>query len=351
MQDSQDQYTFRAPLVNAFNSVVTVITTKTKQLFLGAVLGGLLGLGYAALKPTTYQSNISFFVEDSKSSSSSLMSMVAGQFGLDLGSLTGGNGVLAGDNVLELAKSKLLLQRALQTPYPLADKDSTYSLADQYIATMGWNKKWEGSSKVGYAVSFATTKNKFTRVEDSLFGIVLKRIVEKELSISKPDKKLGFYSIDIETRDELLSKLLAQRLLSTTTNFYIEGKTGRLRKNLDRLQQRVDSLGVIVNARTLATAQAAVTNQIDINPALASGISASTEIKSKDKTFANIVYGELLKNLEVAKTALIQETPSIVVVDELKLPKRNKLDWYLGLLVGFFAGGFASLLFYFKLKR
>ena len=40
MQDSQDQYTFRAPLVNAFNSVVTVITTKTKQLFLGAVLGG-----------------------------------------------------------------------------------------------------------------------------------------------------------------------------------------------------------------------------------------------------------------------------------------------------------------------
>ena len=125
MQDSQDQYTFRAPLVNAFNSVVTVITTKTKQLFLGAVLGALLGLGYAALKPTTYQSNISFFVEDSKSSSSSLMSMVAGQFGLDLGSLTGGNGVLAGDNVLELAKSKLLLQRALQTPYPLAGKDST----------------------------------------------------------------------------------------------------------------------------------------------------------------------------------------------------------------------------------
>jgi hypothetical protein len=351
MQDSQDQYTFRAPLVNAFNSVVTVITTKTKQLFLGAVLGGLIGLGYAALKPITYQSNISFFVEDSKSSSSSLMSMVAGQFGLDLGSLTGGNGVLAGDNVLELAKSKLLLQRALQTPYPLAGKDSTYSLADHYIATMGWNKKWESSSKVGFAVSFATTKNKFTRVEDSLFGIVLKRIVEKELSISKPDKKLGFYSIDIETRDELLSKLLAQRLLSTTTNFYIEGKTGRLRKNLDRLQHRVDSLGVVVNARTLATAQAAVTNQIDINPALASGISASTEIKSKDKTFANIVYGELLKNLEVAKTALIQETPSIVVVDELKLPKRNKLDWYLGLLVGFFAGGFASLLFYFKLKR
>ena len=110
-------------------------------------------------------------------------------------------------------------------------------------------------------------------------------------------------------------------------------------------------MGVIVNARITNTAQAAVTNQIDLNPALASGISASTEIKAKDKTFANIVYGELLKNLEVAKTALIQETPSIVVVDELKLPKRNKLDWYLGLLVGFFAGGFASLLFYFKLKR
>ena len=274
MQDQSNQYTFRAPIINAVKSVITVFTTKTKQLVLGAVVGGLLGLGYAALKPTTYQSNISFFVEDSKSSSSSLMSMVAGQFGLDLGSLTGGNGVLAGDNVLELAKSKFLLQRALQTPYPLAGKDSTYSLADHYIATMGWHEKWKNNSKIGYAVSFATNKNKFTRQEDSLFGIVLKRVVEKELSISKPDKKLGFYAIDVETRDELLSKLLAQQLLATTTNFYIEGKTGRLRKNLDRLQHRVDSLGVIVNARTLATAQAAVTNQIDINPALASGIAA-----------------------------------------------------------------------------
>ena len=349
MQD--EQYTFRAPLINAVKSVITVVTTKTKQLLLGAVVGGLLGLGYAALKPTTYQSNISFFVEDSKSSSSSLMSMVAGQFGLDLGSLTGGNGVLAGDNVLELAKSKLLLQRALQTPYPLVGKDSTYSLADHYIATMGWYEKWKNNNKIGYAVSFATNKNKFTRQEDSLFGIVLKRIVEKELSISKPDKKLGFYAIDVETRDELLSKLLAQKLLATTTNFYIEGKTGRLRKNLDRLQHRVDSLGVIVNARTLATAQAAVANQIDINPALAANISASTEIKSKDKTFANIVYGELLKNLEVAKTALIQETPSIVIVDELKLPKRNKLDWYVGLLVGLIAGSVVTTLYYFKLKR
>jgi hypothetical protein len=216
---------------------------------------------------------------------------------------------------------------------------------------MGWYEKWKNNNKIGYAVSFATNKNKFTRQEDSLFGVVLKRIVEKELSISKPDKKLGFYAIDVETRDELLSKLLAQKLLATTTNFYIEGKTSRLRKNLDRLQHRVDSLGVIVNARTLATAQAAVVNQIDINPALAANISASTEIKSKDKTFANIVYGELLKNLEVAKTALIQETPSIVIVDELKLPKRNKLDWYVGLLVGLIAGSVVTTLYYFKLKR
>jgi hypothetical protein len=351
MLNPQDQYTFRAPIINAVKSVLSVFTTKTKQLVLGAVVGGLLGLGYATLKPTTYQSNISFFVEDSKSSSSSLVSMVAGQFGLDVGSLTGGNGVLAGDNVLELAKSKLLVQRALQTPYPLAGKDSTYSLADHYIATMGWYEKWKNNSKIGNAVSFATNKNKFTRVEDSLFGIILKRIVEKDLSISKPDKKLGFYAIDIETRDELLSKLLADRLLSTTTNFFIEGKTMRLRKNLDRLQQRVDSLGLIVNARTLASAQANVTDQLDINPALAATITASTEIKAKDKTFANIVYGELLKNLEVAKTALIQETPSIVVVDELKLPKPNKLDWYEGLIFGVLFGLVATTLFYFTLKR
>jgi predicted transcriptional regulator len=350
LEQEEAPYTFRVPILHIVKSLLKVATENVKKIMGLAILGALTGFLIAYLKPITYQSEINFFVEDSKGAGSSLMSMVAGQFGLDVGSATGGNGVLAGDNVLELTKSKLLLQKALLTPFPVNGKESSFSLADEYALTMNWKEKWKKSKEVSYEVSFAVGKTSFTRIEDSLLQLMMKRIVEKELVVSKPDKKLGFYSIQLETRNELLSKLISQQILSTTTNFYIDGKTSRLRKNLERLQKRVDSLGKVVNAKTIAAAYSNLDVLIDANQAMAIS-NASAEINSKDKTMANIVFGELLKNLEVAKTSLIQETPSIIVVDETKLPLKNELKWYWAALVGAIVGALLGLLLFFKFSR
>lgn len=349
-QENSQGYTFREPILQAVTSLYSVIIKNFKRLLFFALIGGVLGWAYSLVRPTTYKTQIKIFVEDSKSAGGGLMSMVAGQIGIDVGGLMGGNSVLAGDNVLELAKSKILMQKALQTSYPLNGKDSTYSLADQYAEAMGWKKSWANSKKVGYEVSFATNKKDFNRIEDSLWQLMFKRIVEKELAVNKPDKKLGFYTVDLETRDELLSKLLSERIVQTTTNFYIEGKIGRLKKNVDRLQRRVDSIGAMLNSKTYDAASANVENQIDINLALAQPIAAA-EIKTKDKAFASVIYGELLKNLEVLKTALIQETPSIMIVDENKIPKRDILKWYWGIFFGMLLGGVVGVLYYFRLKR
>ncbi|MFN5046388.1 MAG: Wzz/FepE/Etk N-terminal domain-containing protein [Bacteroidota bacterium] len=348
--ENSQEYTFREPIIRAIQSLLEVIRNRFKHLLIFAFVGGLLGLVYSFLRPTTYRSEIKIFVEDSKSAGGGLMSMVAGQIGIDVGSLMGGNSVLAGDNVLELAKSKVLLQKALQTSYPMIGKDSTYSLADQYAYAMGWKNKWASSRKVGYEVSFATNKTEFNRIEDSLWQVMFKRIIEKELAVNKPDKKLGFYTIDLETRDELLSKLLSEEIVQTTTNFFIEGKIGRLKKNVERLQRRVDSIGAMLNSKTYDAASANVENQIDINLALAQPI-AMAEIKSKDKAFASVIYGELLKNLEMLKSALIQETPSIMVVDDTKIPKRDMLKWYWGIVLGMILGYTAGVLYYFRLNR
>ena len=346
LEQEEIPYTFRLPIINIAKSLLQSAKENSKKIIGIAILGGLIGLLVAYLKPVTYQAEINFFVEDSKAGGSSLMSMVAGQFGLDVGSLSGGNGVLGGDNVLELSKSKQLLQKAMMSSsFPAVGKDSSYSLADKYADVMNWKE----SKDVGYEVSFAVGKTNYTRVEDSLIQVMMKRIVEKELAVSKPDKKLGFYTIQLETRNELLSKLISQKILSTTTNFYIDGKTSRLRKNLDRLQKRVDSLGKMVNEKTLAAAYSNLDILIDANQAMAQS-NASAEIKSKDKTMANIVYGELLKNLEVAKTSLIQETPSIIVVDETKLPIKNELKWYWAIFWGGSFGGIIALFLFNKRK-
>ena len=108
-------------------------------------------------------------------------------------------------------------------------------------------------------------------------------------------------------------------------------------------------MGKVVNAKTIAAAYSNLDVLIDANQAMAIS-NASAEINS-DKTMANIVFGELLKNLEVAKTSLIQETPSIIVVDETKLPLKNELKWYWAALVGAIVGALLGLLLFFKFSR
>jgi hypothetical protein len=47
------------------------------------------------------------------------------------------------------------------------------------------------------------------------------------------------------------------------------------------------------------------------------------------------IYGELMKNLEVSKVALAQETPTIQITDQSDLPlKRDEVKWYEGMAVG-----------------
>jgi hypothetical protein len=245
-----------------------------------------------------------------------------------MGSVAGGSGMLAGDNVLELLKSLSLVKKTLLTPY----KDSsTYSLADQYAEVYGWKESWKNSSKVGKDISFATNTKPFSRLEDSLLQKIIKKVTDDQLSISKPDKKLNFFEINFVNRDEKLSQLFAERLLKITTDFYIETKTRRLRGNIERLQQRSDSLGALLDKRTYS-------GLIDINPAYTT-TAVSAEISSRNKFIQGTIYGELVKNLEVSKTSLIQETPTVQVVDNPELPlKRNRLHWAIGMLVGGFLG-------------
>ncbi|HJV18959.1 MAG TPA: Wzz/FepE/Etk N-terminal domain-containing protein [Sediminibacterium sp.] len=323
-----------AVILRNWKTQVRYLLGQWKLLCLVGLIGGLAGLGYAFYKPVTYTARLTFVVEDSKSSGGGLASALAGQFGLDLGGLSGGSGVLQGDNVLELLKSQRLLKKALisayDAPYVVKGKNS---LADQYAEAYGWKRKWAGSSKVGKDILFGVNRNSFSRLEDSLLHVIIKNITERELSIAKPDKKLGIFALEITTRDEQLSQLLCQRLLKVTTDFYVDTKTRRVRGNVDRLQKRVDSIGAILNRKTYSAA-AANRQLLDGNPAF-SAPEVTAEISSRDKLVQSTVFAELTKNLEASKTTLIQETPTVQVVDDPELPlKKNKLSKLLALAAG-----------------
>lgn len=323
----EEQYSFRDDLMGKWLALRFALK-QWKIWGTGALIGMLLGLVYYYIKPITYTARTSFVVEDSKGSGG-VLSALAGQFGFDIGSMAGGtSGVLAGDNVLELLKSRSLIKKTLLTT---VDSARSETLADRYARSRNWIEKWKKSKKVGYAVQFLPGAQK-SRVEDSLLQRIVKEIVEKDLSVAKPDRKLGFFELTVTMRDEGLTLLFSQRLLKAATKFYIDTRTQRLAANVARLQGKADTLERMLNRKTYSAATSE-RMLLDMNPVY-SAPEAIAEISSRDKMMQSAVYAEIIKNLEISKTALIQETPTVQVVDEAELPlKENKAKLIQSLLL------------------
>jgi hypothetical protein len=58
---------------------------------------------------------------------------------------------------------------------------------------------------------------------------------------------------------------------------------------------------------------------LDANPALRQ-MPVVTEISARDKTLVASIFAEVVKNLELSKTILSQETPVVQIVDQSTLP-------------------------------
>lgn len=345
-QPEEEDFSFSGLVQNGWKNVLAAFR-QWRIIVPVAIVGGLAGIGASWIKHTTYSARLSFVVEEAKAAGGSIASALAGQFGFDLGNLSGTSGILAGDNVMELLKSHSLIRQTLLTP---ATDSSAISLADRYADVYELKEKWKNSRKIGRLVQFKAGQTNLPRLEDSLLQTMVKRLLEKELSIAKPDKKLGFFELQVTTREEKLSEQICVRLLKNATDFYIDAKTKRLKNNVARLQKRADSLQQMLDRKTFSTAEA---NRLllDGNPVYSSP-TADAEISSRNKFIQSTIFAEIIKNLEISKTSLIQETPTVQVVDYPQEPlPENKLEWYTGALAGTAAAFVLSMLFFIYWKR
>jgi hypothetical protein len=318
-----------------------------KLLFL-SVLGGISALVYAHFAPIAYKSKVSFVVEEGKAGAGGLASL-AGQFGIDI-SGSGGTGLISGDNIILFLKSKSLVKEILMTQY---DSSNNYSLADRYADVYKLRKKWANSSEVGKEIFFPPVSSVaspiYTRLQDSLMHIMIDKVVKKQLIVERPEKKATFINLEASFRDEKLGALFSSRLVDSAINIYIVTKTKRQKTNVDKLKRRADSIATALNRQTYQTAS----NQekiIDINPA-ERVVTVKTEVSMRDKMMLTTIYGEVVKNLEIAKVQLNQETPTIQLVDIPEYPLENdKKSKSVYIIIGFFLFFFLGSV-YFLLKR
>jgi len=297
------------------------------------------GLGYAlsVSREPDYVGELTFVLEDGKSSTLSGLGGLASQFGLDLG---GGSsvGVFSGDNILEFLKSRLMVEKTLLSTVQVGNKKT--NLISLYITSS--KLKFPKIPPARLAKFFPLEYNRatFSREEDSVLDVTYQTIIKSNLTVAKPDKKTGFINVKCISKNEYFSKLFIETLVREATDFYVQTKTKRSKVNVDMLQQKADSLEALLNKRTYS---AAMSQDINLNP-VRRVASVGTEVINRDKMILQTVYGEVLKNLELSKMSMAQETPVIQIIDGPILPlQKQKLGKLKGIIMGGFIAAFLCI--------
>lgn len=325
--DAEDEISLKE-LIQKAREWWRYLKTQWWKIAIVGFVGGVIGFIYAGMQPVTYTAKLTFVVEESKSGSSSLggLASLAGQFGVDVGGASG-SGVLSGDNILLYFKSTSLAREVLLSRY---DVNSNKSVADVYAEVYKLKSAWSKNRKIG-KVDFPVlvSKNKYSRLQDSLLQIIIANINKLQFNVAKTDKKAEFIEVKTKMEDEGLAKLYCERIVKEAVDRYVLVKTKRQKNTVDKLQARVDSVARLLNQKTVsgATLQTSAST-MDINPLYRAGTMVATETTVRDKTMLATIFASVTQNLELAKFTLSQETPVIQVVDTpdipLKIEKASK---------------------------
>jgi hypothetical protein len=314
-----------------------------KIIVFAGIIGAALGLAYSFSKKPVYIATLSFALEDEKSGGGGLGSALglASSFGIDLGG--GGGSIFTGSNLTELFKSRAMVEQTLLSSVVVDGK--TISLAEMYIQNNGWRDQWNEKPKFK-AIQFLpnTKRTQFTRVHDSILGIMYQDLSKDGLVVGQKDKKIAIITIDVYSTNELFSKYFTEALVKQVSNFYVTTKSKKARMNMDILERQTDSIRGELNGAITGVA-VANDNTFMLNPAL--NVRRAPSARRQVDVQANTaILTELVKQSELAKVTLRKETPLIQVIDRPILPlKKEKFGKAKGLMMGGFLASFLVSLY------
>ena len=320
-------------LIQKIQEWVAYLKTQWKLIIGIAALGGIIGFVYASFQKPTYLATTTFVLEEDKGGGGLGGAMgLASSFGFDLGS--GGGGLFTSSNIIELMKSRLVVEKTLLNPVQVSGKE--ISLADYYVQI---NKL---KSKVNFPVNADRTK--FSLEQDSILQTISAGLTKNNLVIAQKDKKVSIISLTVKTESELFSKLFCEQLLKETSDFYIETKSKKSRLNVDILQHQADSIRAELNSAITGVASAS-DNVYNLNPAF-NVKSAPSKRRQVDVQANTAILTQLVAQLELSKVSLRKETPLVQLIDRPILPlEKDKVGRLKSLVLGGFLAGFLTVFY------
>jgi uncharacterized protein involved in exopolysaccharide biosynthesis len=327
-------------VVKKIRSTISYLKQKSLLLLFFGIVGGALGLTYAIIKKPLYIASSTFVIDDgSKSGGLGQFAGLASIAGIDVGG-SGGGGIFQNDNILELYKSRLMIEKTLLSEAVFNGKKQL--LIERYIEFNKLRQQWE--SENNGAISFSGNPAYFSRKQDSIISKFTELLNKQSLLVSKPDKKLSIIKVDVTNKDELFAKEFNLKLVENVNEFYKQTKTKKSTQNIQVLQHQADSVKKNLNSSITGVASA-----LDASPNANPGLQilrVPSQKKQIDVQASTAIYAEIVKNLELSKMSLRQETPLIQLIDSPVLPlEKTVISKVSGILLGVLLGVFLSTTF------
>ena len=297
----------------------------------------VLGIVFAISADKKYTAELTFVVEGQQGSGGNLgaMSGVASQFGFDIGSSS--RATFSQNNILELLKSRGVVEAALMQNRKVNKTNDL--LIEHYLYLNKIKDSWKKNKDI-IPVSFHEI---LTQDNDSVSGDVWRSIIEDKLVVELQSDDANIINLSYTSVNDEFAKIFVEALIEQMSEMYIAYQTAQASNTLSFLNNRADSVFIELE---IAEEEFAKVKDINQRIVKASGRLKELQLMRRVEVL-NAMYLEIVKNLELSKLTLLNQTPIIQIIDKPILPLEVEAKSLTDLgLIGAFLGGFLSLFFF-----
>lgn len=298
-------------------NLTLLIRALIKKWWLIAIIGliaGLTGIYYASKQKITYQSRLTFALDGGDGAGLSGAASLASQFGINIG--TGGNELFAGDNIVEIMKSRRMVEQTLLSIDTFDNKPVTFV---QYFLGQSKDSTTKTSKVKDVRFPVGQPRSAFTYQQDSVLYDCYNKFAQSYIVAGKPDRKYNIYEVNVTNLNEKFTKDFTDRLVAETNDFYIGICTQKAKQTLDILEQRVDTMKRKVNSSIGGKAEI---QDVNLNPAFSAAAVPVLKEQTNIQVYSS-AYAEMFKNLEIAKYQYLKQIPLMQIIDAANYPMKK----------------------------
>lgn len=327
-QAVQDEITLR-DVILAFGDHARHVRRSYKLLAIFLILGGIYGLYRYWSADTKYTAECTFMVNEKEQNVG--VTALLGEIGF-LGSSD-----FKLEKIIELSKTRAMAEQVMFDSVNIDGK--TDLLANHFIAELQSHDEWVEKPIIGDAgpiETFLFERSEvlnFDRLENKALIVMTKRLNER-LTTSINDLS-GILNFKFVATNEEVAYEVMNRLFEALSSYYTDKSVEKQQTTFNALSAKCDSLESVLASKEYQLADFRDTYR---------GQWLNVENTPADKLFReikmlSIMYGEALKNKEVAAFSLANVRPFIQAIDRPIYPlKRNSPLWWLDLAIGLTIG-------------